>query len=81
MENPNATTQELALKTLDYFHEQGLYTATENANGSVSVVQTTITDEQYNNARGVINRLNDNGRTPAEQSNIDNEHRGERVHE
>ena len=71
--NPNASMQELATATLDYFHNTGLYTATINKDGSVSIGQTKITDEQFKQLNGAFQQLNDNGRTQQEQQRSDAE--------
>jgi hypothetical protein len=65
--NPNASIQELAMATLDYFHDNGLYTTTSNKNGSITVSQTKITDEQYQQLKKVFEQLNNNGRNQQEQ--------------
>lgn len=65
--NPNAGMQELALKVLDYYYHNGLYTAEVNSdinNLSINIVQTKITTEQFNFARSIINNLNNYGETP-----------------
>jgi hypothetical protein len=64
--NPNATNRDLAGLTLDYFHTTGLYVATPGANGTVNVVQTTITDEQYAQASAALQNLSNWGERPAE---------------
>jgi RHS repeat-associated protein len=64
--NPNATNRYLAGLTLDYFHTTGLYVATPGANGTVNVVQTTITDEQYAQASAALQNLSNWGERPAE---------------
>ncbi len=66
--NPDASMKDLAMKTLDYFHDNGLYTATVNKDGSVTIGQTKITDEQYKQLQGVFQQLNNNGETKAEQN-------------
>jgi RHS repeat-associated protein len=72
--NPNASMQELAMATLDYFHDKGLYTATANTDGSVvTVIQTKITDEQYQKLKEVFQQLNNNGRNQKEQQAKDKE--------
>ena len=71
--NPDATPQELAKMVLDVFKDQGLFTATTNEDGSVSITRTTITDEQYNQASETISNLNGNGFTQAEQQKVDEE--------
>ncbi len=55
--NPNATNQQLAIKALDYFHTYGLFTATTNQDGSVTVSQTKITDEKYRKGLGILKDL------------------------
>jgi RHS repeat-associated protein len=62
-DNPKASMQELAVKTLDVYHGDGLYTATINQDGSVSITRTKISDEQYNKSLETINKLNNNGYT------------------
>ena len=68
--NPNANMKELALKTLDYFKEKGLWTATAiTKDGKTigwNIAQTKLNKEQYNNAKSIIQGLNENGFTPAE---------------
>jgi RHS repeat-associated protein len=70
-DNPNASLQELAIKTLDYQYNTGLYTGTTNKNGSVSVGQSKITAEQYKNGLQIINGLNNSGFTAPEQKQRD----------
>ena len=65
--NPDASMQDLAMKTLDYFHDNGLYTATTNKDGTVTIGQTRITDEQYTQLQELFNGLNNDGFTKAEQ--------------
>lgn len=63
--------KELALKTLDYFKEKGLWTATAiTKDGKTigwNIAQTKLNKEQYNNAKSIIQGLNENGFTQAEQ--------------
>jgi RHS repeat-associated protein len=66
-DNPNANMQELALKTLDYFKENGFYTSTKQEDGTYTIGQTKITDAQYNNGLETINGLNKRGFTSSEQ--------------
>jgi RHS repeat-associated protein len=65
--NPDASMKDVAMKTLDYFHDNGLYTATVNKDGSVTIGQTKITDEQYKQLQQVFKTLDNNGFTPQEQ--------------
>ena len=71
--NPNGSMQELAMATLDYFHDKGLYTATANKDGSITVGQTKISDEQYQQMKEVFQQLNNNGRNQQEQQAKDKE--------
>ncbi|WP_372472524.1 hypothetical protein AB4865_06795 [Capnocytophaga sp. ARDL2] len=70
--NPNANMQELAMKTLDYFKNKGLWTATviideEGNTTGWSISQTRLSKEQYNKAKDIIQGLNTNGFTQSEQ--------------
>lgn len=64
------------IKTLDYFHENGLFTAT-GANGIMIVGQTRITNAQYATAAEVLKNTNNNGFTPKQQEQRDADARGE----
>lgn len=66
-DNPNASMKDLAGKTADYFHDNGLYNATVGKDGTVTIGQTKITDDQYKQMQGVIKTLDNNGFTPQEQ--------------
>jgi hypothetical protein len=59
--NPGASMSQLAGATLDYFHNTGLYTATPGANGSVTINQTRISDQQYQNAQNALKKMDNNG--------------------
>jgi RHS repeat-associated protein len=69
--NPTLSTQELAIKVLERFHDHGLFTAQQNPDGSVDVVQTKISDAEFTKALGIIKGLNNDGYTASEQSAID----------
>jgi hypothetical protein len=71
--NPNASMQELAIKTLDYFHNNGLWTATAAPNDKdvTTISQTKLTDEQYNNSLKILKTTNNNGYTPEQQAKRD----------
>jgi RHS repeat-associated protein len=74
--NPNANMQELALKTLDYYKENGLWTASPvtNDRGKVTgynISQSKLSQEQYDAAKGIIQGLNGNGFTQSEQQKRD----------
>lgn len=77
LENPNANIQELAMKTLNYYRDFGIYTAEPimDKNGKITgykIVQNKLNQSQYNKAGSIIMNLNENGRTTAEQQKIDN---------
>ena len=73
LDNPDASTQELAIKTLEYQYENGLYTSSKNKDGSVSVTQTKITEQQYTKGIKTLKGLNDSGFTAPEQKQRDEE--------
>lgn len=59
--NSNLSNKELALKTLDLFHETGLYTVPKNEDGTYSVGLTKISDSEYYNAYSVLCTKNNQG--------------------
>jgi hypothetical protein len=66
-----------ALVTLEYYKENGLWTATPTTDSKGKVTgytigQTKLTQEQYDNAKKIIGGLNANGRTTDEQKAYDN---------
>lgn len=74
--NPNANMQQLALATLEYNYTNGINVATpiSNDKGEITgykVTQSKLSKEQYENAKKVIQGLNANGFTPAEQQQRD----------
>jgi len=71
--NPGASPKELAKMVLTAFKNEGLFTATVNADGSVTIARTTITEEQNKQGGKTISSLNDSGRTQAEQKVKDEE--------
>lgn len=74
--NPDASMQQLAIATLNYFNDKGLYTATEQKNGII-ISQTKLTSEQYSSALRTILTTNQNGYTPSQQSARDAEVKAE----
>ena len=66
--NQGAGMKALAEATLDYQYGTGLYTATKNKDGSVTVSQTKITESQYQQGQQIIRGLNNNGFTASEQN-------------
>ncbi len=76
--NPNANMQQLALATLDYNYTNGINVANPitNDKGEITgykVTQSKLSNEQYESAKKVIQGLNANGFTPAEQKQRDAE--------
>lgn len=74
--NPNANMQVLALKVLDYYKQNGLWSATAitNSKGEITgyqVSQQKLSDEQYATAKQIIDGLNSDGFTPSEQKQRD----------
>ena len=57
----NLSNKELALKALDIFHDAGLYTVSQNKDGSYSVGITKINDSEYNTAYSEILKRNNQG--------------------
>jgi hypothetical protein len=72
--NAGSGMQGLAIATLNYFHNKGLFTAQLNKDHSVTVMQTRITDGQYNNALKTLSGLNQNGFTAAEAQRLPHYH-------
>ena len=69
--NSNTSTKDLAVITLDFFHEKGFFVATTNKDKSVSIKQTKLTDSQYKTAMDIIKGLNENGNTKEQQTSED----------
>ena len=59
--NSNLSTQELAIKVLDTFKNEGLWTSTKQEDGTYKISKTKITDEQYKSALEKIKKLDNNG--------------------
>ena len=73
----NLSAKDLALKTLDYFKENGLYTADKQKDGSYKVGQTKLTDEQYKTAYERISKSDNEGFTKTQRQGRDNEVKAE----
>ncbi len=58
--NPNASEKELAMITLDYFHNNGLYVVERNGD-QVDVVRRQLTDEEYSSARSSLSGTGNDG--------------------
>ena len=60
-QNKGASNQTMAKEVAKEFHENGLWTASKDKNGNISIQKTKITKEQYNAAIKEINKKGDNG--------------------
>jgi RHS repeat-associated protein len=74
--NSNASFSELASKTLDYYKNVGLWSASPviGANGrpkGYSISLNRLTQEQYDSAKKKLNTLNNKGRNPEQQKASD----------
>lgn len=63
--------KDMALKVLDVFHNEGLWTATKIGDGVWKMTKIKITDEQYNALKSVFQKLNNDGFTEDEQQKRD----------
>jgi len=63
--------KKLANNVLECFYQKGLYVASKNADGSVSVIKEKISKSSYDSAKRSLNQLNKNGFTPNQQERID----------
>lgn len=71
-QNPNASMKELALKTLEVFHTDGLYTVNgKDPQGNVTIDRTKISDAQYNEMKALINGVDNDGFTPQQRAQHD----------
>jgi RHS repeat-associated protein len=68
--NPKASMEEIASKTLDYFKENGLYTANKNKDGSYTIAQTKLTDKQYSSAKSALKNTDKDGFTPTQKQQV-----------
>jgi RHS repeat-associated protein len=59
--NPGASMTQLAGAALDYYHTTGLYVIQQNADGSLSVVQQKLSDDEYKNAKDKLAEMDPNG--------------------
>jgi len=67
--NKGLGMKDLALKVLDAFKTDGLWTATKQKDGSFKMTQSKITNDQYETLKGFFNNLNNNGFTTEEEEN------------
>ncbi|MDR1793099.1 MAG: RHS repeat-associated core domain-containing protein [Bacteroidales bacterium] len=59
--NKGATNKELAGEVMKEYRDNGLWTASENKNGTVSIQKSRITKDQYKAALEEINKKGENG--------------------
>ncbi len=71
--NPNATIKELAGLALSKFKNSGLWTASTDKDGNITISKTKLSDKEYNTALNHFKTLNDNGFTKEEQEEINKE--------
>ena len=64
--NTGLQPQELALKSLDYFHSKGLWMAAKQSDGTFKLVQTKLPDAEYARAKKEIMKLDRDGLTREE---------------
>jgi hypothetical protein len=60
-ENKGLGMKEIALKTLDVFKKDGLFTANKQEDGTFRISRTTISDKKYSALKKAINNLDANG--------------------
>lgn len=65
--------RDMAIKVLEVFYQDGLYTAKKNEDGTWYIDRTKITKKQYEALLNVYKSLNDYGRYQEEQDKIDKE--------
>jgi len=59
--HPEMSTKELAMAVMERFKDQGLWTAEEQANGTYTIRQEKLTQEEYEDAIESIMRLSEKG--------------------
>jgi hypothetical protein len=60
-ENKGASNKTIAKKTMQEYKDNGLWTASKNKDGSISIQKNKITQEQYKAAIQEINKKGENG--------------------
>lgn len=61
--NPGASANQLAQKTLDYYYDKGLYTVQGGKDNTYTVVQSKISANQYISSTNTLDGLNNKGKT------------------
>ncbi|MEM1002428.1 MAG: hypothetical protein AAGH46_07255 [Bacteroidota bacterium] len=65
--NPNLNQLDLARTVLGEFRDNGLWTASEDKDGNVTITRQKISHAQYNRALDILNSLNNDGFTEEEE--------------
>jgi hypothetical protein len=73
--NMGATIKKLTGMVLDIFNKDGLFTATQNKDGSVTISRTKISNEQLQQSKDKLNGLTGTGLTPDKQNEKDENER------
>jgi hypothetical protein len=66
-ENPKANMKDLAIKTLDEFHNNGLWVAKKQDNGKYKIVQEKLSDDQHKKALDRLEQLDNDGYAPGQK--------------
>lgn len=69
--NPNASTNQMAIASIEYFKKHGFYTLNKNSEGKYYITRTKITDQQYNDLLKRYKELDNDGRTSKEAADYD----------
>jgi len=69
--NKGLGMKDLAQKVIDEFHDNGLWSATKQDDGTYKIGVNKITDAQSKALSNIYKNLNNNGFTPAEQKQRD----------
>lgn len=62
---------EVGMEALDVFKNEGLFTASTDKNGNVTIQRTKISQEQYDTAMRILHQLTNNGFSADEQKKRD----------
>jgi RHS repeat-associated protein len=69
-ENKGASIMDLTIEALRVFHDKGLFTATINKDGTVTINRTKLNDSQYNSALKNLTNLDKNGFNEAGRARV-----------
>jgi RHS repeat-associated protein len=68
--HPNASTQQMAIATLQYYYKEGFYTANQGVDKKIRITRSKITETQYNELLKRFKTLDNDGRTDAESEKV-----------